>query len=268
MMNIDVENCQSLLCKTKSHQYFLPHPVLRNSIAHYTLMDESFIDQTSLILVPDLAGCIVIQQIDDVFECLFWGATTKSVEVGVNPQQAQFCFFIEFLPTGAYSLFHTSQHQYLDERIELSTMHPTLSQHIKASYLESDCFSSFLHAIDQLMLSFLIQDTSCMQFMQRRLKQHDSIEDVVEQVGYSRRQVQRMFQEQLGTSMKATQRIERINHAIQLMKDSTNTLTQIAYLCGYFDQAHFQHEFKQVCGSTPRQYRQNMSIFYNEELKF
>ena len=36
----------------------------------------------------------------------------------------------------------------------------------------------------------------------------------------------------------------------------------------YFDQAHFNHVFKEICQTTPTHYLQNLSDFYNELYKF
>ena len=43
---------------------------------------------------------------------------------------------------------------------------------------------------------------------------------------------------------------------------------RLAQELGYFDQAHFIHDFRAVCGVTPGAYRAGLSDFYNEPLKF
>ena len=35
----------------------------------------------------------------------------------------------------------------------------------------------------------------------------------------------------------------------------------------YYDQAHFIHDFKDICGLAPSLYLKNKSDFYNEEFK-
>ena len=62
-------------------------------------------------------------------------------------------------------------------------------------------------------------------------------------------------------------KIIRFNKAAQLLlNDSENSLTEISYTCGYFDQAHFIKDFKEFGGISPSEflrYKTNGSDFYN-----
>ena len=44
-------------------------------------------------------------------------------------------------------------------------------------------------------------------------------------------------------------------------------LTMLAQDLEYYDQAHFIHDFKDICGLAPSLYLKNKSDFYNEEFK-
>ena len=59
-----------------------------------------------------------------------------------------------------------------------------------------------------------------------------------------------------------------MNNAVKLMKEGSNGLIAIAQLLGYYDQAHFIHDFKAIVGVSPKAYLENMSSFYNENYKF
>lgn len=50
----------------------------------------------------------------------------------------------------------------------------------------------------------------------------------------------------------------RIEKAIQLMKLSTYTLTEIAYLTGFSDQSHFNRIFKKYSGENPSAYKKKL----------
>jgi AraC-like DNA-binding protein len=46
----------------------------------------------------------------------------------------------------------------------------------------------------------------------------------------------------------------RIEHACRLLKDSTQSVSQIAFSCGYANLSNFNRQFKQVTGMPPRDY--------------
>jgi AraC-like DNA-binding protein len=76
---------------------------------------------------------------------------------------------------------------------------------------------------------------------------------------YSSRQLHRKVQELFGMSSEVLLRYKRYHRALHLMHRSSETLTSIAYECGYYDQAHFNREFKEFTGLTPGAYRQQQS---------
>ncbi|WP_416308591.1 helix-turn-helix domain-containing protein [Neptunicella sp. SCSIO 80796] len=82
-----------------------------------------------------------------------------------------------------------------------------------------------------------------------------SIIHLAEHLNVSARQLERLFKQWVGMTPKQFSRIKRVDYARQSLKQFDLSLTDTAYQAGYFDQAHFNHEFKQVVGLTPGQYR-------------
>lgn len=85
---------------------------------------------------------------------------------------------------------------------------------------------------------------------------------------YSERQLNRMFNQQVGVSVKTFSRLIRINNAFDLLKKPNNSLTLVSDVMGFHDLSHFIRDFKSVCGVTPQEYRNNMSDFYINPKKF
>ncbi|WP_375056915.1 DUF6597 domain-containing transcriptional factor [Zobellella sp. DQSA1] len=76
-------------------------------------------------------------------------------------------------------------------------------------------------------------------------------------IGLGQRQLERQFGLWLGLSPKEYGRLLRVSHVRGRIKAGDGQrLTDLAHDAGYYDQAHFIHDFRQVVGMTPGQYRQ------------
>jgi len=70
----------------------------------------------------------------------------------------------------------------------------------------------------------------------------------------SERQFERQFKHYAGFSPKLFARIVRFQSALAQYGRPELSLTGIAYECGYYDQSHFIHDFKEFSGHHPRHY--------------
>lgn len=70
--------------------------------------------------------------------------------------------------------------------------------------------------------------------------------------GFSTRQFERKFKDLAGFSPKLFARITRFQSAVSKRGDAYPTLTKVAYDCGYYDQSHFIHDFKEFSGYHPK----------------
>jgi AraC-like DNA-binding protein len=118
----------------------------------------------------------------------------------------------------------------------------------------------------QLMQQWVLQRLSAIYEQERALSCFLSSPDEVNTVTelathfcYSTRQLHRKVQELFGMSSEVLLRFKRYQKSLHCMHHSKETLTRIAYGCGYYDQAHFSREFKEYTGFTPSVYRQQQS---------
>ncbi len=81
-----------------------------------------------------------------------------------------------------------------------------------------------------------------------------SVDELARKSFLSVRQFERNFKLFSGFSPKLYSRIIRFQMATQHYGNMQKSLTDIAYDCGYYDQSHFIHEFKQFSGYHPKQY--------------
>ena len=70
--------------------------------------------------------------------------------------------------------------------------------------------------------------------------------------GCSRRHLAAQFREHVGLPPKLLARILRFDRVIALLRHAEpERWAEVAYDCGYYDQAHFNRDFRQFAGSTP-----------------
>jgi AraC-like DNA-binding protein len=80
------------------------------------------------------------------------------------------------------------------------------------------------------------------------------VAELAEEVGWSRRHLATRFREHVGLPPKALARILRFERAAERLRRGAD-LADAALDSGYYDQAHFNRDFKSFAGVTPTQYR-------------
>ncbi|KIO37677.1 AraC family transcriptional regulator [Shewanella sp. cp20] len=87
-------------------------------------------------------------------------------------------------------------------------------------------------------------------------KGQGELHQLLTEIDISQRQLERLFQQNLGLSPKYFSILQRTGFAKDLLRqDTAQSLTDIGYHAGFYDQAHFIREFKKVIGITPGSYR-------------
>ncbi|MGE6314966.1 helix-turn-helix domain-containing protein [Shewanella baltica] len=83
-----------------------------------------------------------------------------------------------------------------------------------------------------------------------------SLEDFYRQLPLSRRQYERRFKQETGLSPAQLLQLNRVKVARNLLSQSPNlSLVQVAFDCGFYDQAHLHQHFVRVTQQTPGQYK-------------
>lgn len=131
---------------------------------------------------------------------------------------------------------------------------------------------ALIQELDHLLLGCLRQNTpppffeECVRML-RASQGMVSLRELSRQSDYSARHLNRTFHDYLGMSGKKFSGLLRVNHAIRNIKEPGVSLTELALASGFYDQSHFIHVFRSVCGVTPTVYLQKLSAFYNEPYK-
>ncbi|KAA5607451.1 GlxA family transcriptional regulator [Roseospira marina] len=79
--------------------------------------------------------------------------------------------------------------------------------------------------------------------------------DLARRVGLSRRQLERLFREELNATPSAYARAVRLRHGHWLVTRTGRSVTDIAQECGFADASHFSRHHKAAYGATPQALR-------------
>jgi AraC-like DNA-binding protein len=80
-----------------------------------------------------------------------------------------------------------------------------------------------------------------------------AIADLRAETGLSKTRLAAAFREQVGVPPKLFARIVRFRRALAMVEQGPASLADVALESGYYDQPHFNAEFRELAGLTPRQ---------------
>jgi AraC-like DNA-binding protein len=89
-----------------------------------------------------------------------------------------------------------------------------------------------------------------------QLQRHPStrIAWLADEIGWSRSHLVDRFRREVGLSPKRFARVARFRSAFDRIATATSLAT-VAAECGYADQSHLTHEFREMAGETPSSYQ-------------
>lgn len=86
-------------------------------------------------------------------------------------------------------------------------------------------------------------------------KANISLHDVAEAKGYNYQYLSRIFNRTFGINFKTMLNQYRINHALELLRDSHAPLSEIAFESGFQSIRSFDHVFRESLGKSPKEFR-------------
>jgi AraC-like DNA-binding protein len=78
------------------------------------------------------------------------------------------------------------------------------------------------------------------------------IQQLAEEIGYSRRYFSECFREAIGVAPKSASRVFRFERACRILASRHLGLAEVAIACGYYDQAHLTREWYALAGCSPK----------------
>jgi transcriptional regulator GlxA family with amidase domain len=98
--------------------------------------------------------------------------------------------------------------------------------------------------------------TEAVTLMEANIEEPLSTDEIAQLAGISRRLLERLFKQYLG-SLPSRYYLElRLQRARQLLRDTNHSIVQVGLMCGFSSGSHFSTAFGALFGKTPREERQ------------
>lgn len=137
---------------------------------------------------------------------------------------------------------------------------------IKSNQLELDIFSQTtneakIKIAEDFLLMQLPEKDDLIPFINKIIETINTdsnltrVENVCERFNVNKRKLERLFSKYVGVSPKWIIKRYRLHEALEQLKTGNySDFTALALNLGYFDQAHFIKDFKQMIGKSPLEY--------------
>lgn len=174
---------------------------------------------------------------------------------------------IRFEPFGAYALFGNHQSEPADHILDAESLSATwLSRAIRSAESAATA-NDALAILEGALVKQLDErrtptvDQRVITATQSLMQSHGtiSVDAAAARAGTSARHLERLFQQQIGTSPKRFARVLRLQAAASSIADTPSpAYADISADTGYFDQAHMIREFVTLAGTTPGEFRRSL----------
>ncbi len=262
-----------VLIREEKYAYLLPCERLRSLISNFTITfpDPSIISDNYTVMPHGSVTLVFFQDSGGLHSWLF-GPASKPQKIGDIANKCDYIFIIEFQPAGFYPFGKMNQKELKDKIISFSSIDPSLDAVLRHSLSSSLTPDDLLEELEKQLIQNIKfpYPEELAQALLAAVQTEGVVTaaEISNDVHYSPRHLNRLFNLYLGMSRKAFSRLVKINRSFKLLNEKSNTLEYISEKLGYYDVSHFVKDFKTVCGITPQTYRANMSDFYSEVAKF
>ncbi|WP_207209744.1 helix-turn-helix domain-containing protein [Flavobacterium beibuense] len=201
-------------------------------------------------------GCIdVFFELNNPQNSYVMGFSNTNTEFAIN--KTFHYIGIRFLPTAFTRLFNVRATELTNRFESLYDVVPALSKFISFKIKDNSTHNEIASLLNDFFCNYLNiynvdVDKRFFNAFLITLK-HRGILNVETDLdtGISSRQLRRMFEHYVGTNVKTFCKVVRFQNLLNLSQQGSRNINKIFYDAGYYDQAHFIKDFKNLYGITP-----------------
>ena len=165
---------------------------------------------------------------------------------------------VNLTPLGSYRLFGPPERGVGGQVVDLEDLLGTRAAGLVEQLFEAGGWEARFALVDAAIAGRLEERAPAspdVAWAWRRLTETEGrrpIAAITNELGCSRRHLTTRFREQIGLAPKPFARILRFERAVRrLRSEGSGNLAEIAHDCGYYDQSHFNRDFRDFAGLTP-----------------
>jgi AraC-like DNA-binding protein len=168
---------------------------------------------------------------------------------------------VRLTPLGAHALFGVPMHELTNRVVELDDLLGKRASELVERMWARPGWEARFEFLDLVIANRVAQagglSPGVAWAWQRLWATHGRVRvrSLADELGWSQRRLIARFREQVGMPPKAVARILRFDRVARLLREVEEPrLAEVAYDCGYYDQAHLNRDFRDFAGTTPSNY--------------
>jgi AraC-like DNA-binding protein len=254
---------------------FVPNPQLQHFVECYWIVEGS--DTVTQKIIPDGSSELVFhfgdrykvhtEDTPETLQSFSIAAGQLNKPIFLTPTGNSGVLGVKFRPLGMWRLLGCNMDLLTNETFALRDVLDQQTEDL-ADMIRSVATNQKRIGIVETFLLHRIKrkDPSAIEPLIGEIHQHQgqvSIRELSGKFKVSGRKIERLFLQQVGVPAKLYSRLVRFAHVYRLVQQPELTKAEATYLCGYFDQAHFNKEFREFTGENPESYFSQNHAFSN-----
>jgi AraC-like DNA-binding protein len=170
------------------------------------------------------------------------------------------CIELRLTPLGAHRLLGVPMHELANRTVDLEDVLPRAGE-LAARLRDRRSWSEQFDLLEAVLLRRLTDappPPAAIAWSWQQLRRSGGripIGAIAAELGWSHRRLISRFREHIGLAPKTVARVFRFDRAVAALRPpSPRSFADVAFACGYFDQAHLNREFRELAGVTPTQF--------------
>jgi AraC-like DNA-binding protein len=167
------------------------------------------------------------------------------------------CIELRLTPLAAHRLLGVPMHELANRTVELDDLLPRMDE-LATRLRETPSWSERFDLVEALLVRGLGDSPAppaAVAWSWQQLRRSGGripIRTIASELGWSHRRLISRFREHIGLTPKTAARVLRFDRAVAALRSTApRPLAEIAFACGYFDQAHLNRDFRDLAGTTP-----------------